>query len=368
MKKKGTIIRRVIPRILQRSLKAELQFPQLIDDSPDPMLITNTEGEIYYVNPAWEKLTGYTLKEVLGTNPRFLGSGKTSINIYKKMWRTLEKGKTFSSREIIDKKKSGKEYQIHSTFFPVRKKGKNLFYVQMLHDITQQKALEQHKDAFIGIASHELKTPITSLSVYSQLLEKRLHAKIDEKDMYFVRNMKAQIARLNSLIDDLLNVSRIDSGKLDLRLEKIDLNELVKKIVIDFQYTIDHHELVREGIVSGKVLADGHRIEQVLINLLTNAIKYSPQADKVIVRLACDKKNAIVTVQDFGMGIGRKDLPHIFERFYRTKGKEEGRVRGFGLGLYISAQIMKKHKGKIWVESKKGKGSSFSFSLPLVRD
>ena len=366
MKKKGTnIIRRVIPRILQRSLRTELQFPQLVDDSPDSILITNTKGEIYYVNPAWEKLTGYTYKEVIGKNPRFLSSRKTSAYIYKKLWETLTKGKPFSSREIVDRKKNGKEYQIHATFFPVRKRGKSIFFVQMLHDITHQKEVEQHKDSFIGIASHELKTPIASLSAYSQILERRLQKKIDEKDMYFVRNIKIQIERLNGLIDDLLNVSRIDSGKLELQLEEIDLNELVKNIIIDFQYSVDSHELVKEGNIQGKVLADDHRIEQVLTNLLTNAIKYSPQADKVIVRLANDEKYATVTVQDFGRGIGKKDLPHIFERFYRTKEKDERRVSGFGLGLYISASIIKKHKGKIWVESKKGKGSTFSFSLPL---
>lgn len=367
MKKKGTnIIRRFIPRVLRRSLKTDLQFPQLLDASPDPILITNIKSEISYVNPAWEHLTGYRFQEVIGRNPRFLKSGKTPPQHYQKLWKTLEKGKTYSTEEVINKKKNGREYQIHSTFFPIRKNGRNHYFVQTQHDITQQKAIERHKDAFIGIASHELKTPLTTLLVYTQLLERRLQNKIDEKERYFIKNIKQQTDRLNGLINDLLSVSRIESGRLEIHCKEFDLNQLVTKVIVDFQYTTDSHKLIKEGVIDRKVKGDERKIEEVLINLLTNAFKYSPQAEKIILHLSQDKKNAVVGVQDFGFGISNKDLIHIFERFYRTKDKNEGKIAGFGLGLYICSQIIKRHKGKMWVESKKGKGSTFFFSLPLA--
>jgi len=345
------------------SVKVGIQFPQLPDASPDPMLITDTKGNIYYVNPAWEKLTGYAFDEVKGKNPKLLNSGKTPKKIYKKLWEALSKGKSISKEEIIDKRKDGTEYQIHSTFFPIRKNNKNLFYVQALYDITKQKVLERQKDSFIGIASHELKTPITTLSAYTQILEKRLQN--DPQNVYFLNNIKVQTNRLVNLIDDLLNVSRIDSGKLELHVKEFDLNTLINKIIVDFQYTTDTHEIVKDGDVQLNVICDENRIEQVLVNLLTNAIKYSPTANKVIIHPFLSKRHAIVAVQDFGLGITKKDQPHIFERFYRTQDKEEGKVSGFGLGLYIANEIIKKHKGKIWVESEKGKGSTFFMSLPV---
>ncbi|HVA96321.1 MAG TPA: PAS domain-containing sensor histidine kinase [Candidatus Acidoferrales bacterium] len=347
-------------------MRAELQFPQLSDASPDPVLITNTKGQIYYVNPAWEKLTEYTFDEVKGKSPRLLQSGKTPRKIYRTLWKRLLKGQTFSTDEIINKKKTGQEFQVHATYYPVKNGNKIRFYVQMFHDITHRKTIEKQKDAFIGIASHELKTPITTLSAYSQILEKRLDEKISEHDKYFLKNIKKQTDRLNGLINDLLNVSRLESGKLEFHFREFDLNALVQRVVVDFQYTTDTHVITKIGSIQRNVLGDENRIDEVLVNLLTNAVKYSPVADKIMIKLSNDKKFATVTVQDFGYGISKKDLPHIFERFYRTKDKDEGKVAGFGLGLYICAQIIKRHKGKIWVESRKGKGSRFSFSLPLV--
>jgi PAS domain S-box-containing protein len=484
----GIISTRRLPReYLNQKLNYDLAFPQLPDASPDPILITNTKAEIYYVNPAWEKLTGYRFQEVSGKNPRILNSGKTSVKVYKKMWESLLNGKSFSTDEICDRRKDGTEYQIHSTFFPIRKNHKNLYYVQIMHDITkrkfiedillfhdqilismsegvaiikksnkkfvytnpafermfgyeadellgkyvsvvnaptkkspeekvqeiidklkkdsawsgevlhikkdgttfwcqtnistfkhhtygdvwiavhqditERKILEKQKDAFIGIASHELKTPITTLSAYTQILEKRL--KGDTKNEYFLENIKVQTNRLLGLIDDLLNVSRIDSGKISLKIKPFNINALVKKIIVDFQYTTASHEFIHKGTIKQLVPGDENRIEQVIINLLSNAVKYSPQGKKVIVSLSSDKNYGTVAVQDFGLGIPKEDQAHIFERFYRTKEKDEGKVSGFGLGLYICSEIIKKHKGKIWVESEKGKGSTFNFSLPL---
>jgi PAS domain S-box-containing protein len=349
-------------------MKADLQFPQLPDASPRPILITNAKEEIYYVNPAWEKLTGYTFDEVKGKNPRFLGSGRTPRKLYLKMKKTLQKGKPFNSEEFIDRKKNGKEYQIHALFFPIQKNGENLYYVQMLHDISQKKETEKKKDAFISIASHELKTPVTTLSAYTQILEKRLEKTADSKEMYFIKNIKLQTQRLTNLINDLLNVNRIESGKMTFHFKEFDLNELVQRVVIDFQYTSDKYVISREGVIPGKVRGDEDHIEEVLINLLTNAVKYSPKANKIMIKLSDKENQAVVSVEDYGIGIKRKDISHIFERFYRTKDKDDGRIPGFGLGLYICSQIIKRHKGKIWVKSIKGKGSTFSFSLPLVRD
>ncbi len=252
---------------------------------------------------------------------------------------------------------------------------KNPLILLAIEDITERQELEKQKDLFIGIASHELKTPVTTMKGYAQMLEKRLSQNGDSKDTYFIQEINKQTDRLTTLINDLLNVSKIQAGKLVLEKRRFDLNALVTKTVVDFQYVTETHQIIKEGEIKERVYGDQSRIEQVLSNLITNAIKYSPHADeqssstnKVIVRVWTDKSNAIVSVQDFGFGITKKDQTKVFERFYRTGDKKEMNVAGFGLGLYIAAEIVKGHHGKIWVESTKGKGSTFYFTLPLKKE
>lgn len=354
-------------KINKYDLGREIVFPQFTDATPDPILITDTTARIYYVNPAWEKLTGYTLDEIKGENPRLLQSGKTPRRVYRSLWKNLTKGQAFSTREFINKKKSGEEFQVHSTYFPIIKDGKPAYYVQMSHDISRQVEFERQKDAFIGIASHELKTPITTLFAYAQILQKRLAQKDDEKDLTLLSHIIQETKRLTNLIDDLLNVSRLESGKMALQPEVFDLTPLVQQVVNNIGNTTETHKIKIEGSTQKDVIGDKDKIDQVITNLLTNAVKYSPQADTVIVRLLNDRHHAFVSVQDFGFGIAEEDQPHIFKRFYRTKNKDERKIKGFGLGLYITSEIVKKHKGKIWVESKIDKGSTFYFSLPLAK-
>lgn len=356
----------VLPLHTNRFLFKELRFPQLFDSFPEPILITTTSGEICHVNPAWEKLTGYGFEEVKGKNPRFLHSDKTPKGVFPNIRNLLEEGKSLTTQKIIDKRKDGTEYQIYSTFFPIKKDNRSIFYVQMLHDITKQKELEQQKDTLISIVSHELKTPITSLNVYAHILEKRLATLKDKKNNYLIKNVLHQTNRLVGLIDDLLHVSRMDAGKLDIHKKPFDLNGVVEKVLIDFQYSTESHQIEKRGDIKGFVMGDDFRIEQVLINLLTNAIKYSPKGSNVLIYLKQDAHHAFVTVRDFGSGIEKEDIPHIFDRFYRSKEKSDKHIPGFGLGLYISSEIIHRHGSKIKVESIKNKGSTFSFSLPFV--
>lgn len=234
-----------------------------------------------------------------------------------------------------------------------------------IEDITERKAIQQQKDDFVSMVSHEIKTPITSMKAYLQIVQKRIEDTGNKKDGYLLANVEKQADRLVSLLNELLQVGKVESGKFALSKKKFDLDEVVKKVVTDFQYTLDTHTILRKGEIKQKACGDADRIEQVLINLITNAIKYSPHADKVIVNVSKDKDHAIISVQDFGIGIAKKDLSKVFERYYRTNDKADNSAIGFGLGLYISSEIIKRHDGKIWVESTKGKGSTFFFKLPF---
>lgn len=178
--------------------------------------------------------------------------------------------------------------------------------------------------------------------------------------------MLSQLNKLTTLISDLLDISRMQSGKLALREEPFDLDALIEEAVENVQATTMTHHLSIEGRTNALVFGDKERLEQVFVNLLTNAIKYSPRTEKVMIHLFRDeeRKEAVVSVQDFGIGIDKTHHEKIFERFYQVTDPEEKTYPGLGIGLYISGEIVARHHGRMWVESSKGKGSTFFVALP----
>lgn len=239
--------------------------------------------------------------------------------------------------------------------------------ITITHDITERMHAERRKDEFISMASHELKTPVTSLKGFANVLQRRLIKQGDEQGQQYLSRMDTQLNKLAKLINDLLDISKMQAGKLAYEVEQVDLDALVQETVENVQATTSTHQIFIEGKTEGHMLGDKDRVGQVFINLLTNAIKYSPQAEKVIVRLSREQEQAIVSVQDFGIGISTANYQKIFERFYQVTDPEEKTYPGLGLGLYISSEIIERHHGRIWVESSKGQGSIFSVALPLTR-
>jgi PAS domain S-box-containing protein len=223
--------------------------------------------------------------------------------------------------------------------------------------------LNAKKDEFIGLASHELKTPITSLSGFLQIIGKRMPEADANKP--FVDKALKQTERLSALIGDLLDVTKIESGQLPLTYSTFDLVGLVRDLIEQLQFTTRTHHIAFHSEATELVIsADRQRLEQVIINLLSNAIKYSPRADLVKVSVTGDSERATIQVQDFGMGIALEQQGRIFSRFYRVEGVED-HISGLGIGLYISKEIVNRHKGQLTVESETGKGSVFTIELPV---
>lgn len=223
----------------------------------------------------------------------------------------------------------------------------------------------QKKDEFIGVASHELKTPLTSVKAYLQLLEK---IEKEQPNLTYVQKAQENINKLQKLIYDLLDVSKIQAGQLQLDIKEFNISELIMECIQDIQLSTAKHTITKAGEVSNAIVAaDRNRIEQVIVNLLSNAVKYSPAGKEIIVTSKRTDGEVSVSIKDFGVGISKADQEKIFERFYRAGSGLFG-VSGFGLGLYICHEIIKRHGGKIWVESEgeEGKGSTFYFSLPVI--
>jgi len=232
-------------------------------------------------------------------------------------------------------------------------------------DIDEIKELDQQKDYFISVASHELKTPVTSIKGYVQLLQDKYESAGDAFLKSALSIIHRQVDRLTLLISDLLDLSKIKSGSLSFSEQQFYINHLVEETIEQISQIYPSHKI---SFIKGEnvpVSADRERIEQVLVNLLTNAVKYSPGADKIKVETVLDKGWAVVSIEDYGVGISRKNQERIFERFYRVEGKSEKTFPGFGIGLFIASEIIRRHNGKIGVMSEPGKGSVFYFSLPV---
>jgi hypothetical protein len=248
------------------------------------------------------------------------------------------------------------------------KNGEFLGYIGSCTDISEQKNLQQQKDDFIGIASHELKTPVTSIKGYAQVLQRILLQKGEKEEAAMINKMDLQINRLTSLIGDLLDVTKINSGKLQFNDQDFDFNALVKDLVEDLQILTNKHQIVVYLNPTGIVFGDKERIGQVITNFITNAIKYSPNADKIILRTEILNNEVRLSVEDFGIGIANDKIAQVFDQFYRVSGNTQHTFPGLGLGLYISAEIITREHGKIWVISEVGLGSTFYFSLPLINE
>lgn len=247
---------------------------------------------------------------------------------------------------------------------------KNIYYgyVWFFLDITEQENLARQKDDFIGIASHELKTPVTSIKAYTQVLQSMFDEAEDQQTAYMLGKMDNQLNKLTYLISDLLDVTKIHQGKLMLNKEKFEFNDLVKEITEEIQRTTTKHELKVDFTDPIPIYADKDRVGQVVTNFLSNAIKYSPKAKKIEIKTETNRDELIFSVTDYGVGLPKEDQLKVFERFYRVGGSGFETYPGLGLGLFISAEIIHRHYGEIWVESEKGKGSTFYFTLPLYKN
>lgn len=235
----------------------------------------------------------------------------------------------------------------------------------VIYDTTDRKRLEQQKDEFIAIASHELRTPLTSIKIYSHVLTEALKQETDNKRVSMVTELDGQVDHLIELMNSLLDTTRITEGHLDLKREKFNIRDLIMERINMLQLTTQIHQLILLPGSDEIISADRERIGQVLTNLISNAIKYSPDGGDVIVESIKEGNNLKVSISDKGVGIPDKMLQQVFERFFRVNNSQNSAISGVGLGLYITAGIINRHGGTISVKSKPDEGSSFSFILPI---
>ncbi|WP_346238647.1 PAS domain-containing sensor histidine kinase [Niabella insulamsoli] len=350
----------------------------IVSSSQDAIISKTLKGIITSWNPAAERLFGYSEKEVLGRHISLI-IPKDRIHEEDFIIQQISKGLRLEHFETTRLTRDGRQIPISLTLSPIfNERNEIIGASKIARDISENimnkeekeqlyeeiKILNKKKDEFIALATHELKTPITSLRGFLEVLQKNVSR--EGINFSLLERCIRQVNKLSMLLSDLLDVSRIQLGKLQLRYEFFNIVEMVAEVLSTFIH-FDKHRLVFKNRDSIIVYADRTRLEQVLINFFNNAIKYSPSGGDVEIKIWESPNNIHLSVTDEGIGIDNEHLAEIFSQFYRAVNGQSN-ISGLGIGLYISKEIIVRHGGTIEVKSQKGRGSVFAFSVPQKKN
>lgn len=341
----------------------------IVNTVREPLVILNKELKVITANRAFYKAFN-VLPDTLENRAIYeLGNAELNVPKFKKLLHKVStKGTSFDDYEIeYHLPKVGKRTLLLNARKFYRQINNTPTILLAIEDVTKIRNYEKQKDEFALIIMHELKTPVTTISLNLQLIQAHLSGPQDKRLLKYTTTMEDQVRRLTSLINGLLNSSKIRATGFEYHKGIFDVNELVEETIKDIQKGTKTHKIIKIGMPLGKVKGDRDKIAQVLINLLINAIRYSPNATKIMVTSSITDGKVIICVQDFGIGISEINQKKVFGRFFRMTDSSKDTFYGVGLGLDISSQIVRRHKGKMWVKSKEGKGSSFYFSLPAQK-
>ena len=355
---------------IQASLRSEIEFRKkvegelqeragelhsILESIPQIAFTTSADGVIEFVNEQW--------LDYAPSKHTFPLTHPDDVDLARQWEKTVASGKALEL-EIRVRRKDASEYRYHLLrAIPVREGETITKWVGTFTDIEDQKQAVKKKDEFISIASHELKTPLTTIKAYVQLLDRSIEAE-DPTRMYVERTL-VQVQKLDNLIVDLLDLSKIESGKLKFNKKPFTFETTLSNAVEMIRQTYPDYTIERKGTANVEVYGDETRIEQVIINYLTNAVKYSPDNKEVQIDAGIQPDGQVyVRVKDYGIGIDKDNQPHVFSKFYRVE-EAANRFQGLGIGLYICAEIIRRHEGVFGVESEPGQGATFFFSVPL---
>ncbi len=326
-------------RVARRTAELERERQRLqaiLDTAGEGIVFTDIHGTIEYVNPAMERLTGYTADQVLGQTPRLWGSDRTPVATHAQMWQTILHGDIWHG-EVINRHRDGSLYDTAMIIAPLLDAARQIIgFVGLQRDITRQKELDRLKDQFVANVSHELRTPLANVKLYLSMLERGK----PEKQAQYLQTLLRESSRLENLIENLLSISRLDMRQLPIELRPTDVNLLITQLVFDRAALITERGLLLENRPAADLppaQADPALVIQIMSNLMTNATHYTPPGGVITLSTARQQRRdrdwVTLTVKDSGPGITAKDSSHLFERFYRGEAGRKSGAPGTGLGL-----------------------------------
>ena len=379
----------------------ESRYRKLLHAAPDAILEVNEEGRILILNEAVERMFGYSRAELLGLNvdqlvPATMRGGHAQHRAaYAKRPNTRPMG---TGLELQGQRKDGSLFPVEISLSPNWIEG-SLHVIASVRDITERKAVEnriralreqytaeltikneqlevrnreveranRQKNEFLASMSHELRTPLHTIIGFSELLAEQLEGPLGEKQKRFVGHILQDARHLLELINEVLDISKIESGRLELKRESFDFNQCVEEVLtgIRHQAATKNITLENKKRFQSALHADRLRVKEILYNLLSNAVKFTPEGGRVWVEAFSEDDSLRVSVCDTGIGIPEKEYPSIFEKFYQVGDASGGTREGTGLGLPITKYLVELHGGSISVESRPGQGSKFHLTFPL---
>ena len=345
------------------------KFKKAVDSSTEAVSITTPDGAIIYVNPAWSTLNGYTEIEALGRNHRMLKSPDTKAEIMVALWEKITAGFSFHTEEVINARKDGSLYQAELSISPIREGADTLFYVSVCQDITLRKEVDRAKTEFVSLASHQLRTPLSAIRWYSEMLLSKYVGELNEKQRQYVKEIYAGNLRMVELVNALLNVSRIDLGTFAIEPEPVSVVEICESVLLELTPQITERKQTVERIFTtapATYSADSKLIRIVFQNFLSNSVKYTQPEGHITAEIATKENNLYIRVADNGYGIPKAQQAKIFEKLFRADNVRQKDTEGTGLGMYIVKAIVESSGGKIWFESEENQGTTFHVYLPLT--
>lgn len=343
--------------------ESEESFRLLTQALPHLIWVTDEQGAQIYMSKSWTDYTG--IEQIIDTSWPSIAHPEDIEYINKKWQNSLESGLQYST-EVRLKRNDGVYKWFKVDGVPLKNEdGKIVRWIGAFSDINDQRLREEQKDEFIAIASHEMKTPLTTAKGYLELLLLTIMPENTAALLYADKANQA-LVRLQSFITELLDVSKISHGKINYNFQEFNLIPLVREAVHNAQVTTKQHIISIDSVDTINIEGDKLRLMQVIVNLLSNAIKYSPSGTNIKVIVSCEADYVTLCVTDEGIGMGAEHLQNVFSRYYRVK-EHAVHFQGLGVGLYISYEIIERHNGQMWVESEVGKGSKFYFRLPIIQ-
>ena len=348
-------------------------FKLAFDFASDHIVVTDPNGVILYANKAAERITGYSIREMVGQRPSLWG-GQMQESFYKNFWKRIKSGKVFSG-EINNRRKSGVYYEAEVHVTPVMTpRGKIKFFVAVERDITEEKRIQKVKTEFVALVSHQLQSPLVIMKWYLEMLLSEEPKRLSHSQKKYIREIQSATFRMKSLVDSLLEVSRIDMGVVFQDLALIDPKKILKEVLESKQIEAkrkDLHFRIRISSTVKPMMLDSRFLNVVYDNILNNAIQYSLPKGCIDVELSevrtGKKHNLLLKIQDTGLGIPEAQQSKIFDKFFRADNAESKVPHGNGFGLYIVRALVERMKGKIWFRSKLGQGSTFWVRLPIKK-
>jgi two-component system, OmpR family, phosphate regulon sensor histidine kinase PhoR len=345
-------------------LTSREHFKFLADTIPVIVWTALPNGDLDYFNTQWYNYSGLTFEKSVGKGWQSVIHAEDFPKVFVEWNKSLISGEAFKIEARIKSAQGVYRCYIMNALPFKDNVGNVIRWFGVCTDIEDQKKDMEKKDEFISMASHELKTPVTTLKAYTEILLMEAENKDNKAELNMLEKMDKQINKLTSLIGDLLDVSKSNSGQLNLDIENIDFNQLVKEVISAMQLTVKTHSIELNLSDTDIIKGDKNRLGQVITNLVSNAVKYSQNANKIIISSEHQDGQIKFCVKDFGIGIPLSQQPKLFNRFFRVS---KNTYPGLGLGLYICNEIIKRHCGKMDFKSEEGEGSTFCFYLPIKR-